>query len=102
MNEMLVGTFPEVGLPQTSNTKYECERLAFYRLLPLLLTTHRDQYVAIHNGQVVDSGMDRKVLVSRTLDRVQADIYVGLVSAEPQTEVCSAIRRVAGPSRRSL
>ena len=102
MNEMLVDTFPEVGLPQTFNTKYECERLAFYRLLTLLLTTHRDQYVAIHNGQVVDSGMDRKVLVSRTLDRVQADIYVGLVSAEPQNEVCLGIRRVAGPSRKPL
>jgi Family of unknown function (DUF5678) len=89
----------EVVLPDPPRSKFEQERAAFYRLLPNLLSTHRGQYVAIHDEQVVESGSDRTEVVSRTLDRVRADIYVGLVTEEPQPVARSGVRRVIGERR---
>ena len=65
-----VTTF-EVHLPVPKLTKFDRERLAFFRLLPDLLLTHAGQYVAIHDEQVVDSGPIRADVVCRTLDRVR-------------------------------
>jgi hypothetical protein len=79
--------------------KFEQERRAFRHLLPDLLKTHEGQFVAIHNGQVVDSGPDRLELVIRVQARVQDGIYVGLVSDEPEPPRRSGIRRVLGGSR---
>src|SRR5947209_4793300 len=75
----------EVHLPQPNQpNKADRERLAFQRLLPSLLSTYRGQYAAIHNEQVVDSGADAAELAARVVRRVKADIYVGLVSEEPE------------------
>jgi hypothetical protein len=76
---------PEVEWPPKPQTKWEREYWAFRRLLPGLLATHRGQYVAVHNEQVVDSGPDRLELVMRVLKRVgNVDIHVGLVTDEPE------------------
>ena len=99
----------EVHLPQPDRPKAERERLAFYRLLPGLLATHRGQYVAIHDEQVVDSGPDAAELAARAVRRFNADVYVGLVSeeAEPVCRVGGArdvvrwesLRRSATPGK---
>jgi hypothetical protein len=74
----------EVLLPQPERPKAERERLAFLRLLPGLLATHRDEYVAIHDEKVVDSGPDAAELAARVVRRFKADVYVGLVSEEAE------------------
>jgi hypothetical protein len=74
----------EVHLPQPERPEAERERLAFLRLLPGLLATHRGEYVAIHEERVVDSGPDAAELAARVVRRVKADIYVGLVSEEAE------------------
>jgi hypothetical protein len=74
----------EVKVPVPQLTKGEREYHAFLRLLPELLATHRGQYVAIHEGQVVDSGADDIALIQRVHARVgYVPIHVGLV-VEPR------------------
>lgn len=84
----------EVHLPEQPLTKFERERRAFYRLLPALLNTHRGQYVAIHDEQVVDSDSDQVEVALRVLQRVGGvPIFVHLVSREPEQVVRSGLRR---------
>jgi hypothetical protein len=54
-------------------------------LLPGLLASHRGKYVAIHEGQVVDSDAKDIALIQRVHARLgYVPIYVGLVSEERQ------------------
>jgi hypothetical protein len=72
-----------VSLPVSPLSKGEREYQAFRRLLPSLLTIHRGSFVAIHDGEVVDSGDDDIELVQRVHKRVgYVPIYVGLVTDE--------------------
>jgi hypothetical protein len=65
--------------------KFRREQEAFRRLLPALLQTHRDQYVAIHEGQVVDSGTDKLDVADRVYARFgYIPILVTLVTDRPQ------------------
>src|SRR5437870_1003608 len=69
MNE--VETLPAPVLPPPSPpSKWEKEYRAFLRLLPQLLQKQRGQYVAIHNGQVVDSDDDEIALALRVIAKV--------------------------------
>lgn len=71
----------EIKVPAPELTKGEREYQAFLRWLPQLLATHRGQYVAIHEGQVVDSDTDDIALVQRVHLRVgYVPIHVGLVT----------------------
>jgi hypothetical protein len=64
--------------------KFERELEAFRMLLPELLQTHRDQYVAIHEGRVVDSGTDKLDLADRAYQRFgYIPILVTLVTDRP-------------------
>ena len=56
VSETRAGPTFEVVLPQPPETKWQRERRAFLRLLPSLLPTHLGQYVAIHEGKVVENG----------------------------------------------
>ncbi len=64
-------------------TKFEREQAAFARLKPQLLGQYRDQYVAIHDEQVVGHGSE---LVTVALDAHRrfghVSIYVDLVTDE--------------------
>lgn len=60
---------PAPVLPAPAEDKLRTERQAFHRLLPELLRTHRDQYVAIHEGQVVGSGADQVEVAEHAYDR---------------------------------
>jgi hypothetical protein len=76
-------------------TKWDCERQAFRRLLPRLLSTHQNKYVAIHDEQVVDYGDDSLSVSLRVLKRIgNVDIFVGLVTDEPQPLGRSGILRI--------
>ncbi|MBI4674294.1 MAG: type II toxin-antitoxin system prevent-host-death family antitoxin [Chloroflexi bacterium] len=70
---------------------FERERAAFEKLKPQLLETHLGQYVAIHDGQVVDSGTSDTELAQRVLPRFRNQaVYIQLVQKElPVYEITS-------------
>ena len=83
-----------IELPVPPQTKWQREYEAFRRLLPQLSTTHRGRFVAIHGGQVVDSGEDKLALALRVLAKVgNVAIHVGLVTDERPPIARSGVRR---------
>jgi hypothetical protein len=85
-----VVTLPAPTLPLRGNphSKWEREYLAFQRLLPQLLLTHRGQYVALHEEQVVDSDTDEIALILRVHTRHgYVPIHVDLVTEQPPRPV---------------
>ena len=88
---------PVVNLPPAPRTKWEREYQTFQGLLPQLLVTHRGQYVAIHNEQVVDSGDDKLAVALRVLAKVgNVPIHVGHVTDGPEPIARSGVRRDLG------
>jgi hypothetical protein len=74
---------PQIG-PQPTASKWEQEYQAFQRILPRLLPTHRNQYVLVHEGQVVDSGPDDVELALRFFAKHgNIPIHIGLVTDQP-------------------
>lgn len=72
-----------VELPHPEPPKGEREYQAFLCLLPELLATYEGRYVAIHNGQVVDSDADDAALILRVQAEVgYVPLYVGLVTRQ--------------------
>jgi hypothetical protein len=63
------------------------ERAAFQRLLPALLKTHREKFVAIYKGQVVDSDEKEGELWWRMAQKhgEQPAYYIGEVLEKPRT-----------------
>ena len=51
---------------------FEREWQAFERLKPELLCTHRDQWVAIYQGEVVEAGQDWSQVLDSVYDRFGA------------------------------
>jgi len=62
----------------------ETERAAFQRLLPELLKTHAGQFVAIHDGRVVDADHDGGELAQRVTARGLKPVYIGEIRPEPR------------------
>lgn len=82
--------------------KWEQERSAYWQLLPSLLPKYRDQYVAVHEGRVVDVGFDQVELALRVYQRFgYVPIYVGLVSDQPARTLRVPTPRVVGEDRRA-
>ena len=80
-----VETLPAPVLPTPPEDKFRSEQRAFQRLLPELLKTYRDQYVAIHEERVVDSGSDQIEVAERAYARFgYVPILVTLVTDEPR------------------
>jgi hypothetical protein len=87
MNETDVLPAPKLDWPPPE-TKWDRERRAFHRLLPSLLTTHRDKFVAIHEERVVDSGDDKVELALRVYDKFgYVPMFVSLVTDVPRRPV---------------
>jgi len=63
---------------------FEREYAAFSRLKPQLLQTHRGLFVAVHNGQVVDSDADNLELARRIYANHLFPVCIELVSDEPR------------------
>ena len=75
---------PEVCFAAPVDDKWDRERRAFVLMLPELLVTHRGQFVAVHQGQVVASGPDKiEVALQAYREHGQIPVYVGLVSDQP-------------------
>ncbi len=75
---------PELTPPPPPKDKWQRERMAFQRLLPELLPTYRDKYVAIHEEKMVDSDNNIITLAERVYDRFgYQPIYCGLVTDKP-------------------
>jgi hypothetical protein len=91
---------PELEPFDDGTSKWEQERSAYWRLLPTLVSQYGDQYVAIHEGQVVDSGANQVELALRVYRRFgYLPIYVGLVSNEPLRMLRVPTPRVLGEAR---
>lgn len=74
-----------VRLPDAPVTKWDREHRAFLRLHADLLRTHRNKYVAVHEGQVVDSDDALVPLARRVYTRHgHVPIYMDLVTDEPR------------------
>jgi hypothetical protein len=87
---------PSVESQSLSSSKWEREYAAFRKMLPKLLATHRGQYVAIHNGQIVGSGPVKLAVALDTLAKIgNEDIHVGFVSEAPEPPARSGVRRSA-------
>src|SRR5262249_15236012 len=73
---------------------------AFQRLLPELLATHRDQYAAVHDGEVVAIGPDRLDVISQAYARCgyQA-IHVAQVTDQLQAVARSGLVRELTPAK---
>ena len=68
-------------LPVDVDDKWRREQQAFHRMLPQLLQSHLGQYVAIHDGKVVECGADKLEVAGRAYARCgYAPIFVSLVS----------------------
>ena len=94
MNQTISLPAPNIAFTEPARNKWERESEAFKRLLPQLQTTHRGQYVAIHDGQVVDSGEDKLALALRVLTKVgNVAIHIGLVTDQPAPVSRSGVRR---------
>lgn len=81
-------TLPAPVLPHVPEDKWQREKRAFHQMLAKLLTTHRGQYVAIHEGQVVESGPDKLDVGGRAYARCgYVPIFVSLVTDVPAAPV---------------
>lgn len=84
MRETTTFPAPVLNLTPPPVTKWEREYQAFLVLLPELLKTHRGKYVAIHEGQVIDSGADRLEVIFRALEKTGgACIHTDFVTEQP-------------------
>ena len=103
MSEPVTLPAPAVDLGPPLLTKWEREFHAFQDLLPQLLPAYRGQYVAIHEGKVVDTGPDKLALALRVLARIgNVPIHVGLVSPVGEPVSRSGVRRDGGSSGGTL
>jgi len=92
-----VRTVPAIPPPVPDHPKLKQEYEAFMQMLPQLLKTHYGQYVAIHEGKVVESGGDKVGVALRSYARFgKVPIYVHLVTDRPQPLERIPWRRVLG------
>ncbi len=86
MSDVEILDAPQVEWPpsfRNSQDKCSQEHAAFLSLLPSLLASCRDQFVAIHEGQVVASGTVELQVVRDAYARFgRVALYVGKVTDE--------------------
>jgi hypothetical protein len=92
-----IETLAAPELPPPADDKWRREQRAFQRLLPALLTSHRGQFVAIHEGRVVEAGADKLDVAARAYHRFgYVPIFVSLVADQPAAPV-----RIPSPRTRA-
>jgi hypothetical protein len=83
MSDTMIQQAFEVQLPVAVMAKGEREYREFQRMLPELLKTHRGEFVAVHDGQVIDSDADDVKLIQRVHAKIgYMPIHVELVSEQ--------------------
>ncbi|CAN5760696.1 hypothetical protein BH23PLA1_BH23PLA1_34360 [soil metagenome] len=81
-------TLPSPDLSERDDDKWRREQRAFHRLQPDLLRTHRHRFVAIHEGQVVESGEEKLEVARRAYERFgSVPIFVSRVVEAPGAPV---------------
>ena len=92
-------TLPAPELSAPSDDKWKREQRAFHDLLPDLLRTHLGEFVAIHNGCVVDSGVEKLEVARRAYERFgYIPIFVSRVVTGPSAPIrIPSPRRFDGP-----
>jgi hypothetical protein len=84
MSETEIYPAPSLDWGAPPEDKWHREKKAFRRLLPTLLQTHKGQYVAIHEGEVVDTDSDLVALGRRVYRQFgYIPIYMDLVAEKP-------------------
>jgi hypothetical protein len=84
MNQQETLPAPALDANVAPRSKWEREYRAFLQLLPQLLTSHRGQYVAVHEGKVVDSGEDEIALALRVYGKYDyVPMHIGRVVEQP-------------------
>ena len=97
-----VDLLPAPTLPSPAEDKWRREQQAFQSRLPELLKTYRNQYVAIHDGDVVESGNDKLGVAGRAYARFgYVPIYVGLVTDQPQPLIRIPSPRLLRPEKQA-
>jgi hypothetical protein len=88
---------PDLSSAANAGNKWDRERTAFQRLLPSLMPQNAGRYVAIHEGQVVESGENQIAVALRCYERFgYVPIFVGLVSTEVPPVLRVPTPRVVG------
>jgi hypothetical protein len=94
MPETQILPAPSLPVIPPTASKWEAERRAFLHLLPSLMSTHRNKYVAVHQGAIVESGDDQtRIALAAYAKQGYVPIYVGLVTDQP-----SPIARIPSPT----
>jgi hypothetical protein len=79
---------PAAVLLAPPDDKWRREQRALHRLLLVLLQTHRDQFVAVHEERVVESGADKLDVARRAYAQfVYVPIFVSRVRDRPLTPI---------------
>lgn len=75
---------PHPPLPAPPRDKWDREYQAFLDMKSRLLQTHDGLYVAVHDGNVVETGPDKLAVLQRAYERHgYVPIFVGLVTDKP-------------------
>jgi hypothetical protein len=92
-------TLPSPDLSISINDKWRREQRAFHQLFPELLDSHLDEFVAIHEGRVVESGVDKLEVARLAYERFgYIPIYISRVAPIPANPVrIPSPRRLDGP-----
>lgn len=86
--EALVEKAIHAYIAQTRREKIRAETEAFNEQFETLLAMYADQYVAIHNGHVIDHDPDLRTLHLRVFDRLgQIPVLLKQVTTEPEREL---------------
>lgn len=84
MSDSTIHDAPDLSAVLAKEEPWRRDKRAFAAMLPSLLATHRGQYVAVKDGQVVASGADEVQVVLDAYRRVgYGPLYLGLVTLEP-------------------
>jgi hypothetical protein len=94
MSATITGPTFEVKVCAQEMSKGEREYQAFLRMLPDLVNAHKGRFVAIHEGQVVDTDDNDIILIQRVHSRIgYVPIYVGFVEERLPVERVPHYRR---------
>lgn len=75
-------------MAQYRREKIRAETETFKRQQEILLATYADQYVAMHNGQVIDHDADLRTLHLRVFERLgRTPVLLKKVTREPEREL---------------
>ncbi len=68
-----------VKSPVATDEVFERNRSAYLAMKPDLLKTHRGEFVAFHDGKLVDSDVDESSLVERVYVKYKGGLYFQLI-----------------------